>query len=69
MYVTQEINGKLYDRVPSRSCKGCAFYGISPKGCDRPADTESCTSEEYDIIFVRKMQLPDVDEQCGVGNG
>ena len=71
MNATQEINGKLYERVPVEDgrCTGCAFH--VPRGqskCDLLGNKASCTKPDY-AIFVLVRRALEQDEQCGVGNG
>lgn len=74
MNATQEINGKLYERVPVEHgrCTGCAF--LVPKGqamCGILGSKASCTQPELAIFVLahKDKAVPEPDEQCGVGNG
>ena len=73
MNVTQEINGKLYERVPEPKgrCTGCAFYTPTDdiRRCQLLGQDVSCTQPEPVIFVKAKGAVLDVDEQCGVGNG
>lgn len=65
MNATQEINGKLYERVPEPTgrCTGCAFYTPTD-------DIRNCQLLGQDVIFVKDNgAVPEPDEQCWVGNG
>ena len=74
MNATQEINGKLYKRVPVEDgrCTGCAFY--DPKSdplCGLLSSDATC-HQPYTVIFVLVNKtgfIQEPDEQCGVGNG
>ena len=70
---TQEINGKLYERVPapaSKGCEGCAFRATSTTPCGLLGRDISCTEPRW-VVFVEvgAKVKPEPDEQCGVGNG
>jgi len=68
---TQEINGKLYERVPNvRGCEGCAFRATKYDPCGLLGSEISCTSPHW-VVFVEvgAKVKPGPDEQCGVGNG
>lgn len=73
MNAIQEINGKLYERVPDKvgTCSGCAFHVPDswPKTCQVDQGVR-CTIPGY-VIFVEVLSdpRPNQDEQCGVGNG
>lgn len=74
MNATQEINGKLYERVPATTgggCDGCAFRATHDSSCGLLGMDISCTEPRW-VIFVETSTTStkaEPDEQCGVGNG
>lgn len=71
MNETQEINGKLYERVPATwGCEGCAFRATHDSSCGLLGSDISCTEPRWVVfVAVHPSTQAEPDEQCGVGNG